>query len=245
MSSGRFCVFSEQPGFSLLRLLSVAIRRPFSSKGYAASVFRFLFSPCWSSLFLIFSSERSTAFVFARTARFSRVGINPNFSCLVLVSQLAGIAFSAMAMAAVAPAQASGSIALCQVVRQPRALKDARVTKMNALSSSMNGASRALVPDPAYRKKSSGSHSQVRCTLAEDVHTRDRDDVRTYKGFERPDSFGRYGVYGGKYVPETLMAALTNLEVAYRATIKDPEFQVGTFFLLSVFNFSSCFSPLQ
>lgn len=79
--------------------------------------------------------------------------------------------------------------------------------------------------DSPLRKGASVSHGHVRCTLAEDVHTRDRDDVRTYKGYERPDSFGRYGVYGGKYVPETLMAALSNLEVAYRATIKDPEFQ--------------------
>ena len=129
-------------------------------------------------------------------------------------------------MAAMAPAQATGSIASCQVVRKPQALKDARVTKHNALSSSINGTSCVLARDPAYWKESSGSHRQVRCTLAEDVHTRDQDDVRTYKGFERPDSFGRYGVYGGKYVPETLMAALTNLEVAYRATIKDPDFQV-------------------
>lgn len=130
-----------------------------------------------------------------------------------------------MAMAAMAPAQAMGSTASCQGVRKPQALKDARVTKMNALSSSMNGASCFVARHPAYWKQSSGSHCQVRCALAEDVHTRDQDDIRTYKGFERPDSFGRYGVYGGKYVPETLMAALTNLEVAYRATIKDPEFQ--------------------
>jgi hypothetical protein len=58
-----------------------------------------------------------------------------------------------------------------------------------------------------------------------------RDD-QTYMGFKRPDLFGKYGVYGGKYVPETLMAALTHLEVAYRATIRDPDFQVETIFLL-------------
>jgi hypothetical protein len=128
-------------------------------------------------------------------------------------------------MAAMAPARASASIASCQVVHKPPAVKDARVAKMSALSSSMNG---VLARDSAGRREASGSRGQVRCALAGEVHTRDQDDVRTYKGFERPDSFGRYGVYGGKYVPETLMAALSNLEVAYRATIKDPEFQVRT-----------------
>ena len=30
-----------------------------------------------------------------------------------------------------------------------------------------------------------------------------------------PDSRGRYGRYGGRFVPETLMAAITELEAAY------------------------------
>jgi hypothetical protein len=122
-----------------------------------------------------------------------------------------GIVVTEMAMAAMAPARASASIASCQVVHKPPAVKDARVAKMSALSSSMNG---VLARDSAGRREASGSRGQVRCALAGEVHTRDQDDVRTYKGFERPDSFGRYGVYGGKYVPETLMAALSNLEVS-------------------------------
>ena len=36
---------------------------------------------------------------------------------------------------------------------------------------------------------------------------------------------GRFGSYGGRYVPETLMAALGELEVAYEAAKQDPEFQ--------------------
>jgi tryptophan synthase beta chain len=32
---------------------------------------------------------------------------------------------------------------------------------------------------------------------------------------QRPDSFGRFGRFGGKYVPETLMPALAELETAY------------------------------
>src|SRR5882724_4080922 len=36
---------------------------------------------------------------------------------------------------------------------------------------------------------------------------------------------GRFGVYGGRYVPETLMAALQELELAYAAAKKDRKFQ--------------------
>ena len=36
---------------------------------------------------------------------------------------------------------------------------------------------------------------------------------------------GRFGAYGGRYVPETLMAALEELELAYAAAQADPEFQ--------------------
>jgi tryptophan synthase beta chain len=40
-----------------------------------------------------------------------------------------------------------------------------------------------------------------------------------------PDSRGRYGPYGGRYVPETLMAPLEELERAYAAAQADPEFR--------------------
>jgi len=40
-----------------------------------------------------------------------------------------------------------------------------------------------------------------------------------------PDERGRYGLYGGRYVPETLMALLDDLEEAYREARQDPEFQ--------------------
>ena len=36
---------------------------------------------------------------------------------------------------------------------------------------------------------------------------------------------GRFGVYGGRYVPETLMAALDELERAYEKARRDPKFQ--------------------
>ncbi|MGH2413347.1 MAG: tryptophan synthase subunit beta, partial [Microcystaceae cyanobacterium] len=40
-----------------------------------------------------------------------------------------------------------------------------------------------------------------------------------------PDAFGRFGPYGGKYVPETLMPALSELETAYTQYKDDPTFQ--------------------
>jgi tryptophan synthase beta chain len=39
-----------------------------------------------------------------------------------------------------------------------------------------------------------------------------------------PDAFGRFGRYGGKYVPETLMPALSELETAYSQCKDDPAF---------------------
>ncbi|RDY01736.1 Tryptophan synthase beta chain 2, chloroplastic, partial [Mucuna pruriens] len=42
---------------------------------------------------------------------------------------------------------------------------------------------------------------------------------------QRPDSFGRFGKFGGKYVPETLMHALAELEAAFHSLTADEEFQ--------------------
>ncbi len=41
----------------------------------------------------------------------------------------------------------------------------------------------------------------------------------------RPDALGRFGKFGGKYVPETLMPALTELEAAFQQYRADPGFQ--------------------
>jgi tryptophan synthase beta chain len=42
---------------------------------------------------------------------------------------------------------------------------------------------------------------------------------------EYPDAHGRFGPYGGRYVPETLMPALRQLEQDYLRLSQDPEFQ--------------------
>ncbi|MBD0388253.1 MAG: pyridoxal-phosphate dependent enzyme, partial [Nostoc sp. C3-bin3] len=40
-----------------------------------------------------------------------------------------------------------------------------------------------------------------------------------------PDLLGRFGKFGGKYVPETLMPALTELEAAFNQYCNEPSFQ--------------------
>lgn len=42
---------------------------------------------------------------------------------------------------------------------------------------------------------------------------------------QQPDSGGHFGPYGGRYVPEILMAPLEELELAYLAARQDPAFQ--------------------
>jgi tryptophan synthase beta chain len=43
--------------------------------------------------------------------------------------------------------------------------------------------------------------------------------------FKLPDEQGHFGLYGGKFVPETLMPALSELESAYAQACADPTFQ--------------------
>ncbi len=120
--------------------------------------------------------------------------------------------------------------------------------KMNALrsssSSSINGnASQFLllkvIREEERTRGSRGGNGQVRCTLAAQPETLRTPELKDY---ERPDSFGRFGIFGGKYVPETLMAALANLEEAYRSMANNAEFQVRLMsFFTSIFPVSAWF----
>jgi len=58
-----------------------------------------------------------------------------------------------------------------------------------------------------------------------------------------PDARGRYGPYGGRYVPETLVAPLEELEHAYAAAQADPKFRAELDSLLH--NFAGRPTPLQ
>ena len=58
-----------------------------------------------------------------------------------------------------------------------------------------------------------------------------------------PDAHGRFGPYGGRYVPETLVAPLEELERAYEAAREDPKFKAELDSLLQ--NFAGRPTPLQ
>ena len=49
-------------------------------------------------------------------------------------------------------------------------------------------------------------------------------NTAVYTHIQQPDALGRFGRFGGKYVPETLMPALSELEIAYGQYSQDPDF---------------------
>ncbi|XP_029128457.1 tryptophan synthase beta chain 2, chloroplastic-like [Cajanus cajan] len=69
------------------------------------------------------------------------------------------------------------------------------------------------------------SPSSVSCSVTRDPSSASsvvslEEQAKTDNGsvlLQRPDSFGRFGKFGGKYVPETLMHALTELEAAFHS----------------------------
>ncbi|KAG2299374.1 hypothetical protein Bca52824_035846 [Brassica carinata] len=78
-----------------------------------------------------------------------------------------------------------------------------------------------FTPLPSSRSRPSFS---VSCTIAKDppvLMTAGSDTTL----WQRPDSFGRFGKFGGKYVPETLMHALSELESAFHSLATDDDFQ--------------------
>lgn len=84
--------------------------------------------------------------------------------------------------------------------------------------------------------------TSISCSLTRDsaaLQMDDKNDNGAFPVLPRPDSFGRFGKYGGKYVPETLMHALAELEAAFHALANDEEFQVlSILFLPFLFFFS-------
>src|SRR5713226_9974363 len=50
-----------------------------------------------------------------------------------------------------------------------------------------------------------------------------------------PDERGRFGPFGGRFVPESLVSALIELETAYQQASNDPQFQADLQALLSSF----------
>ncbi|XP_002966571.2 tryptophan synthase beta chain 1 [Selaginella moellendorffii] len=87
----------------------------------------------------------------------------------------------------------------------------------NQLSASVERSTRIELP----RRNPVGA----RCAISERAMAAEEVLNAQYGGFQRPDAFGRFGKFGGKYVPETLMTALADLEAAYRLLVVKPEFQ--------------------
>lgn len=81
----------------------------------------------------------------------------------------------------------------------------------------------ALPAAPAPRPSAPARAGSARCVLAPPPPVFVQ---RSVQGQQRPDKAGRFGVYGGKYVPETLIAALAQLEEAYGELAGDAAFQV-------------------
>ncbi len=61
------------------------------------------------------------------------------------------------------------------------------------------------------------------------------EQIQQYRHNIYPDERGRFGSFGGKFVPESLMLALIELESAYEEARNDPSFQVQLQRLLSSF----------
>ncbi|OAY28540.1 tryptophan synthase beta chain 1 isoform X1 [Manihot esculenta] len=81
-----------------------------------------------------------------------------------------------------------------------------------------------------FKPSSSSSYHSIRfsvsCTLARDAAVkREGKEDSDPALWQRPDSYGRFGKFGGKYVPETLIHALSELESAFNSLKDDPDFQ--------------------
>ncbi|MHA0855445.1 tryptophan synthase subunit beta [Paenibacillus sp. CMAA1364] len=53
---------------------------------------------------------------------------------------------------------------------------------------------------------------------------------------QMPDEYGRFGKFGGRFVPETLMSALLELEEAYKENVAEPSFQEEIDYLLKQYS---------
>ena len=99
-----------------------------------------------------------------------------------------------------------------------------KLPKATYSSSSTSSTSISQLP---FKFTSRATKTSISCTLIREPVMQDpfKETVPTLD-LPRPDSFGRFGKYGGKYVPETLMHALTELETAFHSLPGDVDFEV-------------------
>jgi hypothetical protein len=88
-------------------------------------------------------------------------------------------------------------------------------------SSALRGSSLPVAHPPAVRPASRAVLRRREATVSVKA-------VAAEPMMKRPDDTGRYGRFGGKYVPETLISALAELEQAYAEAMNDPAFIVST-----------------
>ncbi|MCC5811909.1 MAG: tryptophan synthase subunit beta [Ectothiorhodospiraceae bacterium] len=74
-------------------------------------------------------------------------------------------------------------------------------------------------PRPASRTPGPWQHSSTRCNVSNSNAVQDAVDYSRF-----PDAEGHFGPYGGRFVPETLMAPLAELTEAYLRYRNDPDF---------------------
>lgn len=76
------------------------------------------------------------------------------------------------------------------------------------------------------RATKSRADAQARRDVKRAAATETKDAVAAgFQEMARPDAAGRFGRFGGKYVPETLIPALLELEEAYATLTKTKEYQ--------------------
>mmetsp|Transcript_5371 Transcript_5371/g.19635 ORF Transcript_5371/g.19635 Transcript_5371/m.19635 type:complete len:450 (+) Transcript_5371:49-1398(+) len=92
-------------------------------------------------------------------------------------------------------------------------------TRLRGSSASYRSGGKLHIPTTAVARRRSAV--KVLSVLADDPGFTKED----LEQLQRPDSMGRYGKFGGKYVPETLISALADLEVQYKEIVATEEFQ--------------------
>ena len=85
-----------------------------------------------------------------------------------------------------------------------------------------NAASTAPSPEPIPRRIACRCPRRSR---PDRPTTKRRRPCRSNRPLHGPDALGRFGSFGGRFVPETLMDALNQLAAAYEQAKADPEFQ--------------------
>ena len=94
--------------------------------------------------------------------------------------------------------------------------------RAQALRSAACNSARPLLQSRKAPARAARAAVQVRAVLADEPNFTKED----LEQLQRPDPMGRYGKFGGKYVPETLISALAELEVQYKEIVATEEYQV-------------------